>query len=138
MRDFFAYSLVNILPRVLFPKDTETFLETVAGKEEGLPRTLMFADVFISASNLFDDCKSPSLPDWYQDDKEYDIVSDPPCNLALQSIMALRSQKDKEEKNSVLESRQKSYLTQQPCDMESNRFFQWSILNCGEKLNGMV
>lgn len=98
MRDFFVYSLVNILPRILFPKDTETFLETVAGEEEGLPRALMFADVFISASNLFDDCKSPSLSDWYQDDKEYDIVADPPCNLALQSIMALRSQKGKEEK----------------------------------------
>ncbi|ABD55921.1 hypothetical protein [Jannaschia sp. CCS1] len=45
LRDFFVYSLVDILPKILFPKDTEAFLDVVAGSEEGLPRSLMFADV---------------------------------------------------------------------------------------------
>ncbi|MBO6892285.1 MAG: hypothetical protein JJ866_10130 [Roseibium sp.] len=97
LRDFFVYSLVNILPKILFPKDTKAFLDVVAGSEEGLPRSLMFADVLASSSNIFDDCRSPSLSDWAGEGESYEIVVDPPSNLALQSIMSLRQQKKKEE-----------------------------------------
>lgn len=97
LRDFFVYSLENILPRILFPKDTKEFLDVVAGSEEGLPRSLMFADLLSSSSNVFEDCRSPSLTDWAGDQQHYHIVADPPCNLALMSIMSLRQQKDREE-----------------------------------------
>ncbi|WP_264784317.1 hypothetical protein, partial [Gluconacetobacter azotocaptans] len=40
---------------------------------------------------------SPSLTDWTGGGESYEIVADPPCNLALQSIMSLRQQKNTEE-----------------------------------------
>lgn len=97
LRDFFVYSLVNILPKILLPKDTKAFLDVVTGSEQGLPRSLMFADVLASSSSVFDGCRSPTLTDWAAGGESYEIVSDPPCNLALQSIMSLRQQKNKEE-----------------------------------------
>ncbi|WP_299654838.1 hypothetical protein [uncultured Jannaschia sp.] len=97
LRDFLMYSLVNILPKILFPKDTKAFLDVVAGSEEGLPRSLMFADVLASSSNIFDDCRSPSLSDWAGEGDSYEIVMDPPSNLALQSIMSLGQHNNKED-----------------------------------------
>lgn len=99
LRDFFIYSLANVLPKILFPKDIKAFLDVVAGSEEGLSRSLMFADVLASSSNVFDGCRSPSLTDWAGGGESYEIVADPPCNLALQSIMSLRRQKNTEEMN---------------------------------------
>lgn len=97
LRDFFIYSLGNVLPKILFPKGIKAFLDVVAGSEEGLPRSLMFADVLASSSNIFNNCRSPSLTNWAGGGDSYAIVADPPCNLTLQSIMALRKQKNTKE-----------------------------------------
>lgn len=89
VREFFVYSLANILPKIVFSKDMEKFLDTIVVEEGAFPRSTLFTDVFATASYLFKDCRSPSLSEWADPDSRYEIVADPPCNLALQSIVAL-------------------------------------------------
>lgn len=96
LREFFRELLGYILPRVLVPRQTEQFLETIAGVEGGFGRAMFFADVLASSSNLFDESASPRLEQWKRPEASLPITADPPCNLALQSIASLRSVTEKE------------------------------------------
>ena len=90
IRGQFAEILCGMLPKVIIPQEVKTFFETVVEEEGAFPRSMLFADVLASSSNVFDDCASPKLDDRVVNADLVEITADPPCNIALQTIMALR------------------------------------------------
>ena len=60
-------TLLELVSRMLVPRDATTWIENVAEAEQGLSRALMFGDTFTLSKNIFGDARRVTLGHWIRD-----------------------------------------------------------------------
>lgn len=73
LRSFLRDSLAVLIPRVLYVPDLTKYFERIAVTEEGFGRSLSFADVFTSASNVVGTTPVYELSAWLDEDYQFPL-----------------------------------------------------------------
>ncbi|MGY4480158.1 hypothetical protein [Bradyrhizobium sp. USDA 3364] len=71
LRDFLRDTLAVLIPRILYVPDLEKYFERIAMTEEGFGRSLAFADVFTSASNVVGATPFYDLSSWLDEQHRF-------------------------------------------------------------------
>ena len=81
LREFLTDSLAVLIPRILYVPDLEKYFDRIAVDEEGFGRSLVFSDVFTSASNVVGSNPIFELSEWHDDERTFPLKRTQPVSF---------------------------------------------------------